>query len=88
MIQSKNQSLRTLLLLAVSATALAFTACGKKTEAETKTVIIEKTVETPTTVRHEVVVTEEKDGHLERAGKKVEQKVGREFDKAVDEATK
>ena len=88
MIQIKNKSLRTLLLLAIPMSALAFTACGKKTETETKTVIIEKRVETPTTVTREVVVTQEKDGHLERAGKKVEQKVGREFDKVVDDATK
>ena len=85
----KNKSIPTLLVLAFSAAALTFSACGKKeTEAkiETKTVIIEKRVETPTTVTHEVVVTEEKDGHLERAGKKIETKAGDEFDKAVDRA--
>jgi hypothetical protein len=85
----KSSSFPTVLILAFSVVALTtFTACGKKneTETETKTVIIEKQVETPTTVTREVTVTEEQDGHLERAGKKIEEKAGRKFDRAVDSA--
>ena len=76
----KNQSFRTLLWLAIPMAALTITACGTRTEME-KTTIIERKVEVPVTV-----APEKKDGHLQRAGEKIDQKVGEKIDEAVDGA--
>lgn len=68
----------TLVLLAVSATAIAFLACGKRAETE-KTTVIERTVVVP-------AETPAEDGHLQRAGGKIDAKVDRKIDEAIDKA--
>jgi hypothetical protein len=67
-----------LLMTFIAAAVLTTFACGKKTETETKTVIIEREVSSP--------AAEPKDGHLQRAGEKIDAKVDRKIDEAIDEA--
>jgi ABC-type uncharacterized transport system auxiliary subunit len=76
----KNKSIRTLLWLAIPTAVLSLTACGTRTETE-KTTIIERKVEVPVSTP-----AEQQDGHLQRAGEKIDQKVGEKIDDAVDRA--
>jgi hypothetical protein len=64
----------------MGATALVLLACGKRTETETKTTVIEREVTTP------APATEPSDGHLQRAGEKIDAKVDRKIDEAIDKA--
>jgi hypothetical protein len=64
-------------LFAVMA-AFSLSACGTRTETE-RTTIIERKIEVP-------VAAEPADGHLQRAGEKIDQKVGEKIDDAVDRA--
>jgi predicted small lipoprotein YifL len=74
----QNNSTRILLQFAVLAAVLMIAACGTRTETE-KTTIIERKVEVPV-----YIPDEQKPGHLERAGEKIDQKVGEKIDDAID----
>jgi hypothetical protein len=69
-----------LVSLAASATAITFLACGKQAEAQKTTTVIERTV-----VVQEPAKPAE-DGHLQRAGGKIDAKVDRKIDEALDKA--
>jgi hypothetical protein len=69
-----------LLLALLTATGLIVFACGKRTETETKTTIIEREVTVP------APAAEPSDGHLQRAGEKIDAKVDRKIDEALDKA--
>jgi hypothetical protein len=76
----KTKFFRTMLWLTVPVTVLSFTACGTRTETE-KTTIIERKVEVPVSTP-----APQEDGHMQRAGEKIDAKVGEKIDDAVDRA--
>ena len=67
-------------LLAVSIALLTAYGCGKRTETE-KTIIIEKSTE-------QSADPAERDGHLQRAGEKIDRKVDEKIDEAIDSMLK
>jgi hypothetical protein len=71
-----------LLLGLLTATGLVLFACGKRTETETKTTVIEREVTVPASSPS----AEPSDGHLQRAGEKIDAKVDRKIDEALDKA--
>ena len=71
----KIDPIRPLTSIALALTVLSLSACGTRTEVE-KTTVIERKIETP----------EPKDGHLQRAGEKIDEKVDRKIDEAIDES--
>lgn len=73
----KTTMINRLSVLVVPAVMLAFTACGTRTETE-KTTVIEREVETP------APAPEPEGGHMQRAGEKMDAKVDREIDEAID----
>ncbi len=72
----KTNLIRNLTFLAIPLVVLSIATCGKRTETE-KTTVIEREVEVP-------VAGEPSDGHLQRAGEKIDAKVDREIDEAIE----
>jgi hypothetical protein len=70
-----------LILLAVSAAGSSLLACGKRTETEKTTTIIERPVQQAPEAATE-------DGHLQRAGEKIDRKVDEKIDRAIDSMLK
>lgn len=68
----------------LSLVALSTVACGKRTETETKTTVIERQVTVPAS--SPAASEPAKDGHLQRAGEKIDAKVDRKIDEAIDKS--